>query len=402
MKIKYTKYNLLSFFLLLMPIIDTLSGFTSKHIIGQLYRLCFFSFLLIGIFEITSSMIILFLTWAVGLLCMQFAVGGQYAIENIQQTIKLLTPMVIIILASEKSSFIKNIDIKKIINGWSVLYPATILIPYVLGMQVSSYDGSLGVKGFYYATNEISFVLCTVVIIKFVDFAEGMKVFDLGVLGANVLCIALLGTKSGYMTLAILLLSYILKITLEKRKTKKIIMRRLFYVFLALVAICLVWNIFESEILGLIERWRWLRVHSSNSAMDFLTSNRIRRIGRGFGIWINTRWWFPFFGWGFAGETVGFVNCEMDIVDLLFRTGLYGFVGVFAIYSLIIYRKIKWEFWNSIILMLALIMIFFAGHILFYGASGMALGVLIMYCMKRTKEGAGNNDRISGIYTHIQ
>lgn len=388
MKLRLSKGKWFLMLLIIMPIIDTISGLMyGSFNLGQIYRMFFFLYLSILMFLLGTKEVACFIICMSFVVIFQIVTGLSYGMANLQQVFKLFIPMeMVMIYAIQKSKkIVKKEDIEKVIDGWAILYPLTILVPYVLGMNVSSYDGSIGVKGFYYATNEISFVLCAITMCKIVQFVKENDLKNLVLVGLNCLCLILLGTKSGYMTVGMFLIAYFVYVNRNSRQKYSEVTRRLGYVILALIGVFLVWNIFSEEINALIQRWLWLGANSSNSTMDFLTSNRIRRVSVGFDEWLNTKWWFPFIGWGLGGETVGYTNTEMDFLDLLLRMGIMGFLYVMTFYLLMIRGNIRFDFWNSCMMGMMVIIICFAGHVLFYGSSGMAMGVLLIFCMTRSK-----------------
>ena len=86
-------------------------------------------------------------------------------------------------------------------------------------------------------------------------------------------------------------------------------------------------------------------------------------------------------GWGFAGEANGFPNMEMDFLDLLFRTGLVGFCIVCMFYVRKFCDVSKKSLWGALIIIWSIALSFGAGHVLFYGQSGMMLAFNYIYTL---------------------
>ena len=78
---------------------------------------------------------------------------------------------------------------------WSIAYPVLILVPGLMGIGISAYEGEIGWKGFFYAVNEISFILSSLVAYMFWRLNFKSNMYSLFVLAFNFLCVSLMGTK---------------------------------------------------------------------------------------------------------------------------------------------------------------------------------------------------------------
>ena len=104
-------------------------------------------------------------------------------------------------------------------------------------------------------------------------------------------------------------------------------------------------------------------------------------------------------------------NIEMDFIDLLLETGIVGFVYVLAFYGRKAKNIMKNNLWSAWIILWSFALSFGAGHVLFYGQSGMMLALNIIYATlipkaeKNGKVGEENeNVRIQShsVYRYIQ
>lgn len=395
MRLSFTHEKAVLELLVIMPIVDAFAGHFHESLnIGPVYRIIFFAYLLFLLLKYESMKSIVFAIVVLLTCVFQALANTDTAFENIQQTIKLFTPIEMITLYSVRKSFFFCLqDIRHVLNRWAMLYPISVFVSYVIEGNVSAYFAEeVGVKGFYYATNEISFVFCVILMYETVELALTGKIKNLFFLFVNALCIVLMGTKSGYMTLGICAFLYVFNVVKtsvnRKARNKKIagIVNGLLYIAIFIIALISAWQFIEPMVMEIFDRWQMLFTYSSTSTLDFLSSGRIRRIGQGFNTWLHYKWWYLYIGWGFGLTDSLRVNTEMDFLDLLFRSGLFGFATVVIYYFTLLRKRIKLDFWNTGILVVSFIMIFFAGHILFYGASGMALGILLIFCINRFKQ----------------
>ena len=136
------------------------------------------------------------------------------------------------------------------------------------------------------------------------------------------------------------------------------------------------WNRIAAMTAGIFERWLYQR-QLSYSTTDFLFSMRLRRLQDAFTTFFNGMY-LPF-GWGFGGELNGMENIEMDFIDLLLETGIVGFVYVLAFYGRKVKNILKSNLWSAVIVLWSFLLSFGAGHVLFYGQSGMMLALNIVY-----------------------
>lgn len=383
----------------LMPLIDTASGIltpvdTSVLNIGQIYRLLVFTILIL----LTIKNNIKKNLYVLSLLILFMIVQCVLNIDNIMQVIvawtKLITSIVIFITYScliEK----KHLSIEKIfglLDSWAIFYPIAFILPKLLGIDiVASYDNTTGYKGAFYAVNEISFVLSVVVMYLIIRLDQNLKRKYIVLLVLNTFCIILLGTKSSLLVVLFFGISFVYRVIFIHKKQ---IFKRWFILISLIIAVFFGWCIFNIQIQDIIQRLLWQRKYVSVSSFDFLTSGRIRRIGQGFSMFMEN----PLYilsGWG-LGLSILHIGIEMDFIDLFFGVGVIGFVYIMAIYIIFYFRKCEKNYWNKCVLLIAAILCCFAGHILYYGQSGMALGVLFLFLFINKSD---KNNKILRNYT---
>ena len=391
MSIKLSYNKLLLYLFIIMPAVDSISGmFHETFNIGPLYRIIIFIYIFIMTLKYSPKRACAFSLILLSFMAFQFFANPYVATESLESTIKLFTPIEMLLLFSlnEKEECFSEKDVELLLDGWAIFYPISILFSALFGGNIFSYENEVGIKGFYYATNEISFVICVIVLCKIVQFAEHSKFKDLCLVFLNSICVILMGTKSGYMMLLFGLLLYIMYCIIKRARQKSIssILKGFIYIVLVAIAIIVVRDRIAETVDSILKRWEDNRIYISKSTLDFLSSGRLRRLSGCLKTWLNTEWWYPIIGWGLGTIDRQRENMEMDFLDLLFRSGITGFITVPAYYIFLTKKELHLDYWNIGCLIIAVIIVFFAGHTLFGGASGMALGILIIYCLNRSKK----------------
>ena len=407
-RLKYSKinnYNLLLGLLYLMPIVDSISGlFHDIYPVGQIYRIIYFAymiFLLMGNSRKIARRLMIAL-FAFLLIQTFVSVSGGYVVKSIQDTIKLFTPILMISLFQNLLSKgrIRGESFFHLFEVWSILYPLLIIVPSALGINTYAYNDSVGWKGFFFAINEISFIISSLVIYRFYKLSQEINMRNLGLLGLSVICLIGMGTKTGYASVAVGIIALGIFFLKEKVASKKL--RIIGISFLVVIVVFLVRDRVVEMTTSIFERWLYQR-QISYSTTDFLFSMRLRRIGTAFSEFLEG--FHLLFGWGFGGELAGKPNIEMDFLDLLFRTGLFGCIYVVGFYFQKIKKILGKSMWSTLIVIWSFALAFGAGYVLFYGQSGMMLALniiissLIVESIKKKKgENKDESNRKQNMY----
>lgn len=388
---KINEYSLLIFLFWMMPFVDSLSGMLhDRFSIGQIYRILLFFYMIILLVvnsrKRLGQVVIPFLIF----LIIQGIVGFADVKKSMQDVIKLFTPILIIQLFEVciKKGKICGDRILNLVNSWSILYPALILIPAAFGIGGNAYAEAESYKGFFYAVNEISFIMSSLVMFCFWNLKENPGVKKIVILLFNCLCIAIMGTKTGYATIVLFAILYIIfSLNENQKKRKKAIL------VLGIIIVITLPNISRIAAMtaSIIERWKGQR-QLSYSTIDFLFSMRLRRFGDAWKIFAKDGNFI--FGCGFDGSLIG-QNMEMDFLDLMFRTGIFGVIYIILFYVRKVLKQCHRNKFLFFILIWSFALSFGAGHVLFYGQSGMMLAINII-CVEvlNQKQGLQNSGRM--------
>lgn len=387
-KINFKKKEIFFLLLFLMPFIDTLSGyFHDIYPIGQVYRMLIFAVILYLSKKKSGIKFGYYCLFFAIFLAIQIIAGSSHLKENIQGTIKLFIPIFIIVffVNSIKKGIINENDIYELFKFWGIWYPLLIIIPGILGISDGAYDVTIGWKGFFYATNEISFVVCGLVMYSFYKLGNKTSIENIILVFLSTSSIIVMGTKTGYATVAIFSFFYLLKIILKKRVKQYIVN---IVLILNVILVIIIGNrLFQNVISSIVYRWYIQRTRYSYSILDFLTSHRLRRLQNSFDSFLYNKSWYLFFGWGFGENALGLANIEMDCFDLLFKTGILGACFVLGFYYFYWKKYCSKCLEATVVIVWSFAISFGAGHVLFYGQSGMMLALLfsLAVCIKQEK-----------------
>lgn len=306
-------------------------------------------------------------------LLIQSIVSSNYIKDSLQGVIKLFTPIILVSLIQTLQKEKKyKLDIFNLMDFWSIAYPVLILVPGLMGIGISAYEGEIGWKGFFYAVNEISFILSSLVAYMFWRLNFKSNMYSLFVLAFNCLCVALMGTKMGYATVFVFLILFIFAF-MRNENQKQSLKILILICFLVFVIIYYKDQIIQSTSL-IFERWRYLRKHSY-STTDFLFSMRLRRLNKA--ITLFTKEMHYLFGWGFGGSVL-----LSQYGDGFSRFAIPNWNIRLILYIIFLWKQLVSVFhknlWGVAIIIWSLALSFGAGHVLFYGQSGMMLAANII------------------------
>lgn len=390
----------------IFPIIDFLNGlFLTSGIIfpiGIIYRCIFFIFL-IGIVlngEITKS-IFTVITFA-------FIVGNSsilliqsiflqnplsWIIEDISVFVKYFIWVLIPYSIYQNKHNFKKIKYEEVFIYISFLFTLGLLLPYVLGIGHQTYvHSNTGYKGYFFANNDTSFAFIVSVtftakslILQVQKKWNKHLVFLIILYTGNIICLLLVGTKTGIVygaVLSIVLLFHLLLVVKYHSTLQKI--------FVWLMSLSLIgWIVFRGAeyvfimISGTYERIVYFYYLYDKNFVRLLSSSRSDFLEGGFNHFATSSHpvFTIFFGQGFEYRLEQFGRfglIEMDFFDALFGIGVFGviflllMVGYLSIFALKNQNNKIYSYTFFVIICYS----FFAGHVLFSALSSTYFGLV--------------------------
>ena len=382
MSININKTNIMMFLISITPIIDSVNGVMVRSEgsglnIGQVFRILILLLLFLHVSELSKEDIILYWGCFALYIPIQFAVGIDYGISSVLWTIKLFMPllMTVTMFTMINNNRINKESIDRMIDVIALLAPITIIIPFLLKVGYRTYE-TAGYRGFYFATNEINFVLAGCILICVHRLSLKIEMKSIVLLALNTLGVLLLGAKSGLVLAGSGIIFFAIY---DGRGLRELRVRKAVVSLLLVFAAVLGVYALKDNLMDIISRLSYVqRQHSNEGALYMITSGRTARIADSWREFSDGSACRFLFGWGLGGVNNGRINVEMDFIDLLYAVGLIGIVPVILLYFRLI-RTIRWDLWKIIAIVWTIILIAMGGHILYAALGGTMLSVLLIY-----------------------
>ena len=132
-----------------------------------------------------------------------------------------------------------SIDIiNKIFNFYLIIFPITMLVPYILRVGSSTYSSGLGYTGLYYANNDLSITLLVSTIYGINNLIVKKDIKSIILATLNLMSLLLVGSKTGILGLFLAILLYLI-FYMKKiaRYTKSISKKNKMIIFIILILI---------------------------------------------------------------------------------------------------------------------------------------------------------------------
>lgn len=298
--------------------------------------------------------------------------------------IKLLFNVLTLVLLVNcfKVGYIDGKSIYTILNINTWLMIAVILVPYALGLGSTIYSGGIGYKGFFYSNNELSVALIILFYFSLYQLARRISILNLVQLGAIMICVLLLNTKSGMAAClaggGLFVAEYLLR-----RDTKF----KIPLILVMLLGLYVAKDFIIEQVDGFMTRQTYLHGLYGGSLIDTILSGRTFKLESAWEeMTAGSGFVFRFlFGNGFCSE----VLVEMDFVDIFFYLGFFGVAGLTGFLIYIFFASVKnYKKDGTLVRPFGFLMVigfaFLAGHVFFMATAGCYFALLCcllwMYC----------------------
>lgn len=393
---KFRSKTIFIFLFSIIAIIDSINGYLIqvKNIssdVGLIYRAATILVLIyfISYKNIKNNIIkIYFIISYFGIVSLITAFNNSNALNrNIDILLKLIFPILTIeaFKNMNRNNLIDKDDIIKIFDINSILFPLSILIPKILGIGLNVYRDGSGFKGFYKSNNELNIIL-VILSIYCLDYLlnKSNKKKYLIYFFLNITSLILIGSKTSYISVALIIGTYTIK-SLYKLKVKQII-----GICITLILTLNIFSYYSEDIFKSLERQMY-KMENYN-AINFILSDRNELLKDAVSVLKSSEFTTNeiIFGMGpykinnYIGSLKGRETreIEMDLFDTFFYYGIIGIIILILYYasyikkSIIKFKKGELEF--SVILSIIIMFgfSFFAGHVLYSALSGSFVGLL--------------------------
>ncbi|WNW17352.1 O-antigen ligase family protein [Lactiplantibacillus plantarum] len=377
--------TILLFLIAIVPLMDSLNGLLNGGgndgglSVGVLYRLIVIGFSLLIIMRMGITVYKLVYFFAL----LGFCIISVGLFEGVGSTytmllFRLILPMVIITAVDTcvDHRSMSIVSIEKVFGCWTILFPLSIIFPYILGIGFHTYggDGAAGFKGLYYAQNDVGYVLAVLFVYAMFKLWKKIDLYNVVAVLLLLLTNFILGLKSNYLIIVVVFIAFLL----NTKQLRKKLLSKIAITILILAGVFFILHQYQSDIQNIINRWHYF--YYQNGGLSFWTSSRSDRVPSAFH-WLLDRYGGLGIlfgsGTGYTAHTIaGTINVvEMDFFDVFFQLGLFGTIFVYGFYIQRVIRYgersvYKWMFY------LSLVSSTLAGHVLESALSGMVFALV--------------------------
>lgn len=375
--------RLLLVFLILQPFLDVIAT-TKYSIVNIAIRgifLIFISFYLLINKKNIIPLILLLLIYLIS-----FSINiylKRDLISFISSTMKLYYLPITILFFINIRSNINNQTLTYILS----IYIGLFLISYIFGFGYNNYkvsDGKSGFRGIFNSINEISAIIIGLLPIS-LDYLKSNKKYIISILLiiTTFLVALLTGTKVLMIGLFIVIIFTYFKLFINKFKKMTKLTKILIIVFAILLLILTIYLItFTRFYQNMIIQKNFFKANNLFSLYfidKVIFNNRLTFLQDNFILYINQDIIQKLFGIGYNNGIIKLV--EIDILDILFRFGIFGFVS-FIIPMIYILKKIKLTRVGIFSIGMLLFISLTSGHVLLNPNVSIYFGYIIMTCYK--------------------
>ena len=429
---QYIKNNfnkIINIFILLQPFLDLITGICVNTLntsitIGIIIRILFLLFIMYTTTFIykkrlsTTSYIILIL-YSIFFITGVIVYKDNVLFNELQGLLKAIYfPIILVSLYDLKDEYRVS---KMTLFTTLIIYLIFILIPNALGIGYATYKiTKAGSLGFFNSANEISGILSLLTPTMFIIIKDlKNKLLKVIIPIIYLIVILTIGTKTPllvlFITIGFSFLYYI--ITCIKKKTYKPIFIASTTILVGICSLLLILpkTTFYKNIevhLDYLEVDNILDIFKEKELIDhFIFSQRLTFLEHKAATYSEATLYENIFGIGYTNNKKVSKLIEMDYFDILYSHGIIGFLIVFTIYFIILYKllrekqKLTFErYMVKVSIFLILLLSFFTGHIITSPAVSLISIILILETYKQEKKNllfTAVNLKVGGIETSL-
>lgn len=411
---KFVKENfskILAIFILLQPVLDLVTGlcvniFKIDITLGIIIRMLFLFYIMFTTIFIYKKKLSFYIYLSIFLYSILYLIGiiiykDGVVFNELQGLLKALYfPIILISLYDLKDEFrISNMTLFTTL----LLYLIFILVPNILGIGFASYEvAKEGSLGFFNAANEISGVISILTPILFITVKDiKNKLLKIIFPILYLIVILTIGTKTPLLTLLITIgmtfLYYGYKCLKRKAYQPIIAAGLVLVVGISSLLLVLPKTTFYKNIkihLDFLEVDNIIDIFKDKELIDhFIFSQRLTFLKNKANIYSESSLYETLFGIGYTENGKQTKLIEMDYFDILYSHGIIGFILLFSIYGIVLYKiavnrpKVTYtNFMLKVSVMLIIILSLITGHIITAPAVSIIAIILILNTSKREKK----------------
>ena len=381
--------SILSFLIVLQPIIDMTIGLSIKTnffpSIMSLIRMIILIFLLyyfvfVNTSKIKKKIILMLMIIFTYLLC--FFINVDFSFVELKSAIKVFYfPLIFLITVSIFNEEKKFIDKKYFLISLG-LYALIIIVGYLTNTAFNSYfESKVGTSGYFHSANEIGAIISILLPFAFGYVFNKVSLKKFLYLFIIISAILLLGTKTPFISLFICLIYYIGKLLMKRNVLKVCLIS--FVSVIIIVFIITKLPIYQNMIIhaSFLEIESIVEFIEQPDLIDhFLLGSRLKFLDQNHQIYIKSDMNDKLFGIGY------FKNpkiVEMDFFDIFYRQGVVGFIiHIFSIFSIFLFNKKKNSKDYILPIILTILIASLVGHVIVAPAVSTFVALILCGNMK--------------------
>lgn len=306
--------------------------------------------------------------------------NSQMLMQNLFTVTKVLYPIYFItaLISLYKRKRVEKELYELILKTYCWFIPLTLLIPRVMGVGFSQYEGEAGFKGLNYQMNDINIIIVCLSIICIDNIVRQKRYNYIGIFLMNFSCLIIMGTKTSIGFLVLIIIIYMVKYKTLKAKITRIIGAFLIMIFSFLIFGNYIVDLLSEYLSRLISGYVYIIQIQGGSLWDFLSSGRSVKFE-----YIISNYYSTSGGPKIANILLGIgrfedANTEFDLIDVFLRYGIFITVIIARYYIKIIknFRGVQGIFKYKFSYICILVFSFVAGHVLFSAYSGSFLALI--------------------------
>lgn len=415
---------IIGIFILLSPLIDTLTGLCLHTLkinftIGIIIRILFLLFICLTVIFVFKKKKIIIPYLIIGLYFILYILGiifykdGVGLFKEIQGVIKVFYfPILFLSFYAIKDEIrISKLTLFTIL----FLYLIFIFVPIIFHIGYKSYDiAKVGTVGFFNSANEISGIISLLTPIMFIVLNSSKNIIPKLILAIMYLVVILtIGTKTPLLTLTLTIAFSVLYlwIYLFKNKKYKGIIASLLVVILGAISLSIVipkTNFYRNIKIHLrdLKLGSITEVFKDEKLVDhFIFSSRLAFLKRKANLYNKSSFYQKLVGIGYLKNGKAAKTVEMDYFDIFYSHGILGALIFFSITFYVIIKILKNQeklTYEKCMLYVSILFIvflsFFTGHIITAPSVSILAIIIILSLNKRTKKDLlfANNSMIIG------
>ena len=382
-------FNLIIAFLLTQPLVDAITSIMinvfkinfTLGIIFKFFLLIFTMYCYLFVFKIKNKKIILYALFFIIYMIIYYLFNDLYSVK---ETIKIaFFPILLLMLYDifKKKKYIINY---RFFLVTSIIYSMLVIFPYFFNMGFESYKvAKLGNLGLFNSANEISCILSIILPLAFYYLFDNFKIYKVFYIIIILTAILIIGTKAPLIVFIMCIMFYLIKYLkrlIDLKEFKKIIIIMFLLIFAIIISFILIKKTYVYK--NIIIHLKFLKIKRISDLFNykildhFLLGSRLKFSKKIILKYLKSNYIRKIIGIGYLLPKK---MAEIDIIDILFRNGIFvTFIVLPFIY--IIKKTVNKDNKYLLSIFFAILLSNITGHVLTAPSVSFILLLILLSC----------------------